>query len=157
MLQRENNHHDSLAGKGQNGNDCSLIIQIPRQLFYCHLVINELPALTAAFNWCGSEKVENSSVSSSEISRPSFYHPRVCFQTFFPRLYQPCNKIGEALLVLNSVCSMTTTHGMKSVIKYPRQLRAEQKDLQQMVRQQQYRVALMMVFRRKAKYYLDGC
>lgn len=30
---RENNHHDSLAGKGQNGKDCSLIIGLLRQFF----------------------------------------------------------------------------------------------------------------------------
>lgn len=30
---QENNHHDSLAGKGQNGNDCSLIMELLRQLF----------------------------------------------------------------------------------------------------------------------------
>lgn len=29
----ENNHHDSLAGKGQNGKDCSLIIGLMRQFF----------------------------------------------------------------------------------------------------------------------------
>lgn len=56
MLRWENNHHDSLAGKGQDGNDCSLIIELPRQLFYCHSVINQFPPLTVAFSCCGSDR-----------------------------------------------------------------------------------------------------
>lgn len=35
---QENNHHDSLAGKGQNGNDCSLIMELQRHFFLLSLV-----------------------------------------------------------------------------------------------------------------------